>query len=133
MFDLIIVGGGINGVGIVVDVIGWGLKVGLYDVKDFVSVIFFVSLKLVYGGLCYLEYYEFCLVSEVLVECEVFLKKVLYIVMLMCFCLLYCFFLCLVWMICVGLFFYDNLGKCIFLFVSYKVNLKVGSVIKFEM
>lgn len=131
--DLIVIGGGINGVGIVVDVVGCGLFVLMLEVQDFVCVIFFVSLKFIYGGLCYFEYYEFCLVSEVLVECEVLLKMVLYIVFLMCFCLLYCLYLCLVWMICIGLFMYDYLGKCISLLGLIGLCFGVNLVLKLEI
>lgn len=131
--DLIVIGGGINGVGIVVDVVGCGLFVFMLEVQDLVCVIFFVSLKFIYGGLCYFEYYEFCLVSEVLVECEVLLKMVLYIVFLMCFCLLYCLYLCLVWMICIGLFMYDYFGKCISLFSFIGVWFGVDLVFKLEI
>ncbi len=75
VLDLIIVGGGINGAGIAADATGRGLKVGLYDAKDFASATSSASSKLVHGGLRYLEHYEFRLVSEALAEREVLLKK----------------------------------------------------------
>lgn len=75
VLDLIIVGGGINGAGIAADATGRGLKVGLYDAKDFASATSSASSKLVHGGLRYLEHYEFRLVSEALAEREVLFEK----------------------------------------------------------
>lgn len=58
-YDVVVVGGGVNGIGIVMDVVGCGLKVFLCEMNDLVLVILFFSSKLIYGGFCYLEYYEF--------------------------------------------------------------------------
>lgn len=66
--DLLVIGGGINGVGIVCDVSGRGLCVLLCEQYDLVVYIFSVSSKLIYGGLCYLEQGEFGLVCKVLGE-----------------------------------------------------------------
>ncbi len=73
-FDLFIIGGGINGCGIARDAAGRGLRVGLAEMNDFASATSSASTKLFHGGLRYLEYFEFRLVREALIEREVLLK-----------------------------------------------------------
>ena len=73
--DLLIVGGGINGAGIARDAAGRGLKVLLVEQADLASATSSASTKLIHGGLRYLEYYEFRLVREALIEREVLLRK----------------------------------------------------------
>lgn len=131
--DLIVIGGGINGVGIAVDVVGRGLFVLMLEAQDFVCAIFFVSLKFIYGGLRYFEYYEFRLVSEALVEREVLLKMVSYIVFSMRFRLLYRSYLRSAWMIRIGLFMYDYLGKRISLSGLIGLRFGVNLVLKSEI
>lgn len=75
ILDLIVVGGGINGVGIATDAVSRGLSTALFEAKDFASATSSASSKLIHGGLRYLEHYEFRLVSEALAEREVILKK----------------------------------------------------------
>lgn len=89
IFDVLVVGGGINGVGIVCDVVGCGLLVCLCEQDDFVVYIFSVSIKFVYGGLCYLCNGEFVLVCKVFNECEIVCWLVLYLVCFIMFVLLY--------------------------------------------
>lgn len=72
--DLFIIGGGINGCGIARDAVGRGLSVTLAEVNDLASATSSSSTKLFHGGLRYLEYFEFRLVREALVEREVLLK-----------------------------------------------------------
>ena len=67
-FDLIIVGGGINGAGIAADAAGRGLSVLLVEQHDFASGTSSASSKLIHGGLRYLESYEFRLVRKALHE-----------------------------------------------------------------
>jgi glycerol-3-phosphate dehydrogenase len=74
-FDLIIIGGGINGAGIALDAALRGLSVLLVDKDDFGSATTSASTKLIHGGLRYLEYYEFSLVRESLRERELLLKN----------------------------------------------------------
>ncbi|MCX9565176.1 FAD-dependent oxidoreductase, partial [Vibrio cholerae] len=124
---------GINGAGIAADASGRGLKVALYDAKDFASATSSASSKLVHGGLRYLEHYEFRLVSEALAEREVLLKKAPHIVTPIRFRLPHRPFLRPAWMIRAGLFLYDNLGKRTSLPASHKVTLKAGAVTKPEM
>lgn len=65
-YDLVVVGGGINGVGIAADAAGRGLKVALFEASDLASATSSNSSKLIHGGLRYLEHYEFRLVKEAL-------------------------------------------------------------------
>ncbi|MEM7089701.1 MAG: glycerol-3-phosphate dehydrogenase [Pseudomonadota bacterium] len=72
--DLFIIGGGINGCGIARDAAGRGLSVTLAEMNDLASATSSASTKLFHGGLRYLEYFEFRLVHEALVERETLLK-----------------------------------------------------------
>ncbi|MDE4191555.1 glycerol-3-phosphate dehydrogenase [Phaeobacter gallaeciensis] len=72
--DLFIIGGGINGCGIARDAAGRGLSVSLAEMNDLASATSSASTKLFHGGLRYLEYFEFRLVREALIEREVLLK-----------------------------------------------------------
>jgi glycerol-3-phosphate dehydrogenase len=72
-FDLLIVGGGVNGCGIARDAAGRGLDVCLIEMNDLASATSSASTKLIHGGLRYLETYEFALVREALAEREVML------------------------------------------------------------
>ena len=74
MFDLLIVGGGINGCAIARDAAGRGLSVLLVEQGDLACATSSASTKLIHGGLRYLELYEFRLVHEALVEREVMLS-----------------------------------------------------------
>src|SRR5687768_6114705 len=70
IYDLLIVGGGINGAGVARDAAGRGLSVLLVEKDDLASHTSSASTKLIHGGLRYLEYYEFRLVHKALVERE---------------------------------------------------------------
>ena len=72
--DLFIIGGGINGCGIARDAVGRGLSVTLAEMGDLASATSSASTKLFHGGLRYLEYFEFRLVREALIEREVLLR-----------------------------------------------------------
>ncbi|WP_438996946.1 glycerol-3-phosphate dehydrogenase [Candidatus Puniceispirillum sp.] len=72
-FDLFVIGGGINGCGIARDAAGRGMKVGLAEMNDLASATSSASTKLFHGGLRYLEFFEFRLVREALIEREVLL------------------------------------------------------------
>ena len=71
IFDLAIIGGGVNGCGIARDAAGRGNSVFLCEMNDLASGTSSFSTKLVHGGLRYLEYYEFRLVREALIEREI--------------------------------------------------------------
>lgn len=73
-YDLLVIGGGINGCGIARDAAGRGLKVCLLEMNDLGGATSASSTKLFHGGLRYLEYFEFRLVREALIEREVLLK-----------------------------------------------------------
>jgi len=72
--DLFVIGGGINGCGIARDAAGRGLSVTLAEMNDLASATSSASTKLFHGGLRYLEYFEFRLVREALIEREVLLR-----------------------------------------------------------
>lgn len=73
-YDLLIIGGGINGCGIARDAAGRGFSVALAEMNDLASATSGGSTKLFHGGLRYLEYFEFRLVREALVEREILLR-----------------------------------------------------------
>ena len=75
VYDLAIVGGGINGAGVAADASGRGLKVVLFEKADLASGTSSASSKLIHGGLRYLEHWEFRLVREALAEREVLLER----------------------------------------------------------
>jgi glycerol-3-phosphate dehydrogenase len=79
-FDLLIVGGGINGTGIAADAAGRGLKVLLTEMGDLGGATSSASSKMIHGGLRYLEHLEFRLVREALLEREVLLWRAPHII-----------------------------------------------------
>ncbi|WP_026144990.1 glycerol-3-phosphate dehydrogenase [Pseudomonas asplenii] len=111
IYDIAVIGGGINGVGIAADAAGRGLSVFLCEKDDLASHTSSASSKLIHGGLRYLEHYEFRLVREALAEREVLLAKAPHIVKPMRFVLPHRPHLRPAWMIRAGLFLYDHLGK----------------------
>ena len=110
IYDLAIIGGGINGTGIARDAAGRGLKVLLAESHDLASATSSASSKLIHGGLRYLEYREFRLVSEALAEREILLSIAPHIVWPLEFVLPHERHLRPAWMIRAGLFLYDHLG-----------------------
>jgi glycerol-3-phosphate dehydrogenase len=109
--DIVVIGGGINGVGIAADCAGRGLKVALCEMNDLGSATSSNSSKLIHGGLRYLEYYEFRLVREALTEREVLMKKAPHIIKPLRIRLPHRPHLRPAWMIRAGLFLYDNLSR----------------------
>lgn len=109
--DLLIVGGGVNGVGIARDAVGRGLSVMLCEQGDLAGATSSASTKLIHGGLRYLEYYEFRLVREALQEREVLLRAAPHIIWPMRFVLPHDASMRPAWMVRIGLFLYDHLGK----------------------
>lgn len=130
--DLLIIGGGINGCGIARDAAGRGLSVMLVEKGDLANATSSASTKLFHGGLRYLEYFEFRLVREALIERETLLRAMPHISWPMRFVLPYhksmrfesntptsrllSFIMPWMkgrrpaWLIRLGLFMYDNLG-----------------------
>lgn len=111
IYDVFVVGGGVNGVGIANDAAGRGLSVMLVEMSDLASATSSASSKLIHGGLRYLEYYEFGLVKKALAEREVLLKNAPHIISPLVFRLPHQSHLRPAWMIRAGLFLYDNLSK----------------------
>ncbi len=133
VFDLVVVGGGVNGCGIARDAAGRGLSVLLCEKGDLAQATSSASTKLFHGGLRYLEHFEFRLVREALREREILLQSMPHISWPMRFVLpvdselripndnsrlsraLAAFFPMLsgkrpAWLVRTGLFLYDNLG-----------------------
>lgn len=110
MYDLAIIGGGINGVGIARDAAGRGLKTLLVERDDLASHTSSASTKLVHGGLRYLEHYEFNLVRKALKEREVLLRAAPHIIWPMRFVLPVDEGMRPAWLLRLGLFLYDHLG-----------------------
>jgi D-erythritol 1-phosphate dehydrogenase len=110
LVDIAVIGGGINGAGIARDAAGRGLKVLLCEKDDFGEGTSSRSGKLVHGGLRYLEYYEFRLVREALIEREVLLASAPHIIWPMRFVLPHSPEQRPAWLVRAGLFLYDHLG-----------------------
>ncbi|MGC8470025.1 MAG: glycerol-3-phosphate dehydrogenase [Acetobacteraceae bacterium] len=110
VFDVLVIGGGVNGAGIARDAAGRGLSVLMAEKDDLASGTSSRSGKLVHGGLRYLEYFEFRLVREALIEREVLLRAAPHIVWPMRFVLPHSPEQRPAWMVRLGLFLYDHLG-----------------------
>ena len=123
MQDLLIIGGGINGVGIARDASGRGLKVTLIEKGDLASKTSSWSTKLIHGGIRYLENYEFRLVRESLKEREVIRKIAPHITKPIRFVLPHVPSLRPTWLIRLGLMLYDWMGGFISFPKSKVVNL----------
>ncbi len=124
--DLLVVGGGINGVGIARDAAGRGLKVLLCDKGDLASATSSASSKMIHGGLRYLEHGAFRLVRESLAEREVLLRIAPHLVRPMRFVLPHGPGLRPRWVLRTGLFLYDRLGGARSLPGSAVVDLRDG-------
>src|SRR6185312_9848465 len=109
-YDLLVIGGGINGAGIARDAAGRGLSVLLVEKDDLAAHTSSSSTKLIHGGLRYLEHYEFRLVAEALAEREVLLRAAPHIIEPLVFVLPHEPHLRPAWMIRAGLVLYDRLG-----------------------
>ncbi|WP_439924330.1 glycerol-3-phosphate dehydrogenase [Nitrobacter sp. JJSN] len=110
VFDLAIIGGGVNGCGIARDAAGRGNSVFLCEMNDLASGTSSVSTKLVHGGLRYLEYYEFHLVREALIEREILWRIAPHIIRPLRFVLPHHAGLRSTWLLRLGLFLYDHIG-----------------------
>jgi glycerol-3-phosphate dehydrogenase len=124
MFDLAVIGGGVNGAGIARDAAGRGLKVLLVEQGDLAGATSSASTKLIHGGLRYLEHYEFRLVHKALAEREVLLRTAPHIVWPLHFVLPHHGGLRPWWLVRLGLFLYDHLGARKILPPSRSVDLR---------
>ena len=110
VFDIAIIGGGVNGCSIARDAAGRGASVVLFEQGDLASATSSASTKLIHGGLRYLEHYEFRLVREALAEREVMWRAAPHIVWPLRFVLPHHDGLRPWWILRLGLFLYDHLG-----------------------
>lgn len=108
--DLLIIGGGINGTAIAREAALNGLRVILVDKGDLAGATSSASTKLIHGGLRYLEFFEFKLVREALIERERLVRMAPHIIYPMQFVLPHDHALRPWWMVRAGLFLYDHLG-----------------------
>lgn len=123
-YDLLVIGGGINGAGIAREAAGRGLSVMLVEKDDLASHTSSASTKLVHGGLRYLEQYAFRLVREALAEREVLLAMAPHIVWPLRFVLPRDDGLRPAWLLRAGLFLYDHIGGRKLLPKSASVDLR---------
>lgn len=110
LYDLLIIGGGVNGCGIARDAAGRGLRIALAEMGDLAQGTSSASTKLIHGGLRYLEHYAFRLVREALEERETLLAIAPHIICPMRFVLPQIPGMRPGWLLRLGLFVYDHLG-----------------------
>jgi glycerol-3-phosphate dehydrogenase len=108
--DLLVIGGGINGVGTAADAAGRGLSVVLCEMGDLASATSSASSKLIHGGLRYLELADFSLVRESLRERSILSHLAPHLIKQQAFVLPYCPWLRPFWLLRTGLFLYDFLA-----------------------
>ncbi len=126
-FDVLVIGGGINGCGIARDLAGRGARVMLCEKDDLAAHTSSSSTKLIHGGLRYLEYYEFSLVRKALAEREVLLRSAPHIMWPLRFVMPHDTTSGTArpaWMIRLGLFLYDHLAKREVLPASHTIDLR---------
>jgi glycerol-3-phosphate dehydrogenase len=122
-YDLLVIGGGINGAGIARDAAGRGLSVLLAEKADLGAATSSASSKLIPGGLRYLEQYEFRLVAEALAEREILLGVAAHLTSPLRFVMPHVPELRPRWMVRLGLFLYDHLARRSLLPGSRRVRL----------
>ncbi len=111
LYDIFVIGGGVNGTSVARDAAGRGLSVCLCEQDDLANHTSSASTKLIHGGLRYLEHYEFRLVREALSEREIIYQSAPHIVWPLRFVLPHVKGLRPRWMLRAGLFLYDYIGK----------------------
>ncbi|MBC3883391.1 glycerol-3-phosphate dehydrogenase [Undibacterium sp. LX40W] len=131
--DLLVIGGGINGVGVARDAAGRGLRVILCEKDDLASHTSSASSKLIHGGLRYLEYYEFQLVRKALKEREVLMRLAPHLISPLRFIMPHREGLRPRWLLRAGLFLYDHLAARALLPSSHSIDFdshEVGRPLK---
>ena len=111
VFDVAVIGGGINGCGCAADAALRGLSVLLLEQDDIASKTSSKSSKLIHGGLRYLEQYDFHLVKAALDERQKLLELAPHLVHPLPFILPYQKTMRPLWLLRVGLFIYDYLSR----------------------
>ncbi|WP_448212818.1 glycerol-3-phosphate dehydrogenase [Colwellia sp. MEBiC06753] len=129
-YDLVIIGGGVNGAGVAADAASRGLRVLLCEQNDLASATSSKSSKLIHGGLRYLEHFQFSLVKKALTEREVLLKNAPHIIQPLRFVLPHQPHLRPACLIRLGLFLYDHLAKRSALPDSQAINFNSESPLK---
>jgi glycerol-3-phosphate dehydrogenase len=123
-YDLLIVGGGINGAGIARDAAGRGLSVLLCEQDDLAAHTSSASTKLIHGGLRYLEHFQIALVRKALIEREILLASAPHLMRPLRFVLPHDAHLRPAWLIGCGLFLYDHLARRRRLAGSARIDLR---------
>ena len=132
-FDIVVIGGGVNGCSIARDAAGRGFSVLLAEQGDLASGTSSASTKLIHGGLRYLEFYEFALVREALKEREVLWAMAPHIIWPLRFVLPESEDSRPAWLLRLGLFLYDHIGGRKRLPPTRSLDLRqdvVGAVLK---
>jgi glycerol-3-phosphate dehydrogenase len=111
IYDVLVVGGGINGAGIARDAAGRGLSVLLCEQHDLAAHTSSASTKLIHGGLRYLEQLQLSLVRKALIEREILLGSAPHLMRPLRFVLPHDAHLRPAWLIGAGLFLYDHLAR----------------------
>ena len=111
IYDLFVIGGGINGAAIACEAAGRGLAVALCEMRDFAEGTSSRSSKLIHGGLRYLETFDFKLVRDALIEREILMRRTPHLVWPLRLVLPYVASQRPRWMIRLGLLFYDYLAR----------------------
>ncbi len=124
LFDLVIIGGGINGTGIARDAAGRGYKVCLIEKNDLASSTSSASTKLIHGGLRYLEQLAIKMVRQSLNERNILMKSAPHLIYPIKFVLPYTSSMRSKWILSIGLFLYDKLAGKSKLPKSKKIDLK---------
>jgi len=125
-YDVVVIGGGINGVMAARDAAGRGLSVLLVEQGDIAGATSSASSKLIHGGLRYLEHFAFRLVRESLREREIVLRSARHLVRPMRFVMPHAKGSRPAWMIRLGLWLYDHIGGPVSLPRSAEVDLTAG-------
>lgn len=110
-YDVVIIGGGINGCGCAADAALRGLSVLLCEKDDLASKTSSSSSKLIHGGLRYLEHYDFALVKKALDERDMLLHVAPHLVHPLPFVLPHKRGMRPAWFLRMGLFLYDHLSR----------------------
>ncbi len=122
-YDVIVIGGGVNGAGVARDAAGRGARVLLLEAGDLAQGTSSASTKLIHGGLRYLEHYEFGLVREALKEREILWSIAPHIIWPLRFVLPHRPGLRPRWLLRLGLFLYDHIGGRKLLPTTRTINL----------